>query len=215
MLYKVKNSNNWYIKVKYKGRVFRKSTRTSNKGQAQRIHDAYREELHGFSIYASTGDIASISREWRAECNRAIRDSKSWLCRAHYSASKKNRDRFGIKPLTKKAMLQIALRSNGRCVVTGLPFTFEDTEKSAQKNPKNPCCASIDRIDSRYGYTVNNCRFVLLAVNLAMLDWGEDIFWAIAEGAVASKLRNAAHISIRRREDLAPLDKHMSDLETP
>ena len=39
---------------------------------------------------------------------------------------------------------------------------------------------SLDRIDSSKGYTVENCRLVCTAVNLAMNEWGEDVLERIA-----------------------------------
>lgn len=64
------------------------------------------------------------------------------------------------------------IRSRGRCEVTGIPFTYERLGKGP--NAKAPWGMSIDRIDSRQGYTVQNCRLVCTAVNLAMNEWGED-----------------------------------------
>ena len=164
------------------------------------------------SIYRSGGAAATITREWRAECDRAINTPNSWLIRALSRVNSKNKHRFEIKKMSKEHIYQIALRSNGRCAITGLPFTFEEMGNTGNKNP---CCASIDRIDSRLGYSLDNCRFVLLSVNIAMANWGEDIFWAIAEAAVARRLRGGAHILVRTGEMSGRLEEHVSKKTNP
>jgi len=52
----------------------------------------------------------------------------------------------------------------GYCQLTGLPFDFMPTNKTH----KNPHAPSLDRIDSQKGYTKENCRVVLSAVNDAL-----------------------------------------------
>lgn len=46
----------------------------------------------------------------------------------------------------------------GRCALTNLPFSFGNRHHY-------PFAPSMDRIDSGLGYTTDNCRFVLFAVN--------------------------------------------------
>ncbi|MCJ2085812.1 hypothetical protein MKK88_07375 [Methylobacterium sp. E-005] len=70
-------------------------------------------------------------------------------------------------------------RSNLRCEVTGLPFRME-TEHDGYRQPWRP---SIDRIRASGGYTADNIRIVCVAVNTAMADWGEDVFWAVVHAA--------------------------------
>ena len=80
-------------------------------------------------------------------------------------------------------------KQNGRCVLTGIPFTT--TPEPGRRNPFAP---SIDRVDCSRGYTKDNVRIVLLSVNIALSDWGEEHFATIAHayvGRLASK-KNAA-----------------------
>lgn len=76
------------------------------------------------------------------------------------------------------------------CALTGIPFS---PVRHGEK--RNPYAPSIDRIDSRGGYTMSNVRIVLLSVNLALSDWGEAHFAEIC-GAYMEKrpalLRRAA-----------------------
>jgi hypothetical protein len=61
------------------------------------------------------------------------------------------------------------------CAVTRLPFV-EPTGK-VRINPYSP---SLDRLDCNKGYEVGNVRIVLFAVNMMMLDWGDEIFSHVA-----------------------------------
>lgn len=54
----------------------------------------------------------------------------------------------------------MAGRGTGRCEITGIPF---DTSRTT-RGPA-PFCPSLDRIKPELGYTPDNCRFVLWAVN--------------------------------------------------
>lgn len=56
-------------------------------------------------------------------------------------------------------------RCKGVCEVTGIPFSHDPPR---EKNSKNPLGPSINRIDTEKGYTKDNCRVVLYAVNRAL-----------------------------------------------
>lgn len=67
-------------------------------------------------------------------------------------------------------------RSQGVCEVTGISFNrFKPTNSCTR-----PWFPSLDRIDSRKGYSLDNCRMVCVAVNIAMGEWGEWVLNAIA-----------------------------------
>lgn len=73
---------------------------------------------------------------------------------------------------------------NGCCAVSGLPF-------SSGKNAAwriQPFYPSLDRIDSKVGYTKDNVRLVCAAVNLALNDWGEDVLRLIAMGVTSNSI---------------------------
>lgn len=63
------------------------------------------------------------------------------------------------------------------CAVSGVPF-FHKPKGSSKCNPYAP---SIDRIDCSRGYTQDNSRIVLFAVNVMLFDWGEDVLRTVAE----------------------------------
>jgi len=53
----------------------------------------------------------------------------------------------------------------GECEITGTPFVF-----NSKRSPYQP---SIDRKDPALGYTQDNCRMILWALNTAFATWGE------------------------------------------
>lgn len=56
----------------------------------------------------------------------------------------------------------ISKLENGVCEITGIPFDYSCIGRSK----KNPFAPSIDRINNGIGYTKNNTRLTLWAVNL-------------------------------------------------
>jgi len=75
----------------------------------------------------------------------------------------------------------------GHCQLTGLPFDFMPTNKT-YKNPRAP---SLDRIDSQKGYTKENCRIVLSAVNDALGEYDDEIALPILEAMAKGIKKNA------------------------
>lgn len=56
---------------------------------------------------------------------------------------------------------------------------------------RRPYVVSIDRIDSAKGYEAKNIRLVVSAVNLAMNEWGLEIFDRIAREYVKRESQDA------------------------
>jgi hypothetical protein len=74
--------------------------------------------------------------------------------------------------------LEWALKKlKGNCEMTGLPF---DLESGGKKGKYNPYAPSIDRKIPGSHYTPENCRMVLIAINIAVNAWGEEIYRKIA-----------------------------------
>ncbi len=57
-------------------------------------------------------------------------------------------------------------KQNGRCAYTGIPISMSEK--------KNHLAASLDRIDSKEGYHLNNIQYVSLMVNYAKSDFSEE-----------------------------------------
>ena len=94
------------------------------------------------------------------------------------------------KTLTFKDIILIV--ETGRCQLTNLPFDFQ----RANKTSKNPYAPSLDRIDSQKGYTKENCRIVLAAVNDALGEHADNDILPILEAMVKGIKRNAKKKSV-------------------
>ena len=70
----------------------------------------------------------------------------------------------------------------GRCAVSGLPFSLDTFSNALVKRPFAP---SIDRIVSSQGYTLKNTRLVCTAANFAMNQWGVEVLRRVSKGVVA------------------------------
>ena len=76
---------------------------------------------------------------------------------------------------------QLCRRQDGRCAISGLPFSLTRFEGVLAKHPFAP---SLDRISSRGGYTADNVRLVCIAVNFGMGQWGEELYLTFARATV-------------------------------
>lgn len=79
--------------------------------------------------------------------------------------------------------IEAMMRDQGDlCAVSGIRFNYR--RHNEQQDPLSP---SLDRIDSYGEYTADNCRVVLLAVNVGLNRWGDKVFHRICK-AVARRL---------------------------
>lgn len=77
----------------------------------------------------------------------------------------------------------IVERSRGLCELSGIPLQrVVERPESGDGRFRHPWAPSIDRIDSRAGYRPDNARLVCVAVNLALADWGEEVFLRMVMG---------------------------------
>ena len=84
--------------------------------------------------------------------------------------------------ITRDELTRIAQRQGWRCAVSGIEFSHD----KARDHFRSPWRPSLDRIDASRGYVPGNVRLVLVAVNIAMGEWGEATFLEIAR-ATASR----------------------------
>lgn len=71
----------------------------------------------------------------------------------------------------------------GVCARTNLPFIFEIGNKKVYKAWKcSPFFPSIDRIDSKLGYTETNCQVVCVMYNMAKNQWTDAEVLKFARG---------------------------------
>lgn len=85
--------------------------------------------------------------------------------------------------LTTSDLELLMKRAKGRCELTGTPFDIS-AEHNGFRRAWRP---SVDRIDSRGDYSLSNCRLVCIAANVALNDFGEDVFDRLARGYIRKK----------------------------
>ncbi len=157
----------YHCKFRVGGRVFQKSTRTSNLEDATRIHDQLRDRARqAFSSNALIDDAAEIESDWPS-----LSESKLAALAASLHTGMKHRAAKKGLPckLTKHDLLDMLNLSGGRCQVTGVPLSIarEGVERTS------PWMPSIDRIECTKGYTRSNCRITCYLANLSMSQYGE------------------------------------------
>lgn len=149
-----------------------------------KIHDATEEErCRAKPIYDGTGkNISGLlipSCRFRVDIAGRTEQENEWLFtwvlnwwsrKAHSEKPRKPG-----KMLTQDEIVSIANRSRGLCELTGVSLILADS--GARRHPYTP---SIDRIDSSIGYTRDNSRIVCVAANIALSDWGEEVFSTLA-----------------------------------
>lgn len=77
-------------------------------------------------------------------------------------------------------------RQKGCCAITGIPLEI-DTPLRTRSKYLSPFAPSLDRIVCSGGYTKDNTRIVCVAVNLALNNFGEDVFHRMLEGFAAKQ----------------------------
>jgi hypothetical protein len=97
---------------------------------------------------------------------------------------KRAKDKKLFFDLQLEFLLQLYFDQGGRCALTGLPFNFVFDEKFS----KRPFSPSIDRINSKLGYTKDNVRLVCSSVNSALSEYGDQIFDIICEARLQYKI---------------------------
>jgi len=81
-------------------------------------------------------------------------------------------------------LVELYKSQDGKCALTGISFKLE---KYGNKRAFAP---SIDRLNCSKGYTKDNVRLVCLVVNLALNDFGDQIFDTMCREYVKNKLTN-------------------------
>ena len=86
-----------------------------------------------------------------------------------------------------RLMLEVCRLQGARCALSGVSFSMEALGHGAAPRPFAP---SIDRIDSRLGYTLENCRLIAWALNVFFGVWGSDVALRLARGLDTALLAN-------------------------
>jgi len=129
------------------------------------------------------GRLVAQPNGWDEYVSQQLATKRSWLHQTLAGTRGRSAGKGRSSDLTADALAGIMLRSRGRCEVTGIQFQLHKPEESRAR----PFFHSLDRVDASKGYVVHNCRLVCYGVNLAMSNWGEDVFAQIATGYIVNK----------------------------
>ncbi len=124
--------------------------------------------------------------EWDDRINEFKSRGGNWLHKMYKKAQQRDKEKNRDFDLTWVELKQIAINSKGCCAVTGIRFS-SDNPSNSRVAPFKP---SLDRIDSSKGYSRENCRLICAAANLALMDFGEEVFGMIAIGYAAKAFQN-------------------------
>lgn len=115
-------------------------------------------------------------RGWETEPPpREISDAdRNRIAKLLHDRAKDRASRQGMEiAITKNDLIEMLTVNGGRCAVTGAQLDFSKRKREIGRRPWVP---SLDRIDATKGYTLDNCRIVCCAANIAMNTWGEVVF---------------------------------------
>lgn len=101
------------------------------------------------------------------------------------NAAKKTEYKNGRgRGLSEDEVRTLVARANGRCELTGIPFSGADVEGISRR----PFIPSIDRVKPGLPYSIANCRLVCFSVNAALNEWGDDVFDIVCLGRCTYRL---------------------------
>lgn len=170
----VRRGKTWHISRVVGGRQVRVSTKCTTLPAAVAFYRQWEAQTL----------VAQHDTAWAEEIRQAAESRSPWVNRLLMQCRK------GTKPnsLELADVVHMAVRSQGRCEVSGLPFNFEVHGK------RRPFAPSIDRIDSSVGYTPTNSRLVCFAVNVGMNCWGDAPFLRICRALAVKDLSAMAGV---------------------
>lgn len=175
-------NNRWRVQIRAFGSRDKRISRLLPPGITEAEARALHDQMYG-EVTREALTLPQPTR-WEANVHKAAETPKSWLHRMIGNAQARTKRRGHAMTLTVDELVTICLRSGGRCEVSGLPFS----ELSHGARKLRPLSPTLDRIDCAIGYESANCRLVCAAVNVAMFDWGEDLFLRIAAGTVINRM---------------------------
>lgn len=147
----------------------------------------YSRKINGKIYYYQSND--KLRKIWIQYIERLVLDKSSWIWRLWHHIKErqyhsKKRNRVIEANLEFEDLLDLMLSTNGRCQVSGIPFS----DYKPPDSRSSPYIPSIDRIDPKIGYVKGNCRIVCFCVNLAMNEWGDEVIEMIGMSFIYKKL---------------------------
>lgn len=192
-LYLIIRCGKYHLVGSLDGRRIRKSTGTADLARAKSVlEDVKREHVHS----------------WREDYDRADRDWKT-VAKIMHDRQKSSAVARGMPFDLNPERVYALMKATGfKCAVSGIPFA----KRFASDGRRDPWAPSIDRIENRQGYTVDNCRVVCMAANIAMSDWGFDTLLRLSRGVLSSSLLVDEKHTRNLQTDFENTDKPMISL---
>lgn len=102
------------------------------------------------------------------------------ICASYITAMKRNAKRRGLEyNLSIEYLWDLFVKQNNKCALTGMPIRFGRLHRSWETT------ASLDRIDSKIGYTEGNVQWVCKEVNFAKGNLPNDRFIEVCKMVAA------------------------------
>lgn len=130
------------------------------------------------------GDVRKLQAHLDS-LRRQTEEDKKYLAASRLARSVNSRARHQYQvcsEITTKWILDTIERQDGKCAVSGIPFSYD--RGLPTKDRRNPRAPSVDRIDNARGYEKRNCRIVILAVNIALNLWGDELFLEVCQATL-------------------------------
>jgi hypothetical protein len=110
--------------------------------------------------------------------DKNYREGPKGVISALYNQCRKNAKAKNIEfKITKKFIAKLFVKQKNKCILTSITFS----NLLVGNKQSNPFRASIDRVNPKIGYVPKNIRLVIVAMNYAMNEFGENIFKEICE----------------------------------
>jgi hypothetical protein len=156
------------------------STHCTDKAEAEQVVMRCEEEAIAATRRRLAAEATQIATWRTAEVSRAL---PRWAAILWKDTQKRALKAGIFFDLDIRDMAEMIERASGHCEVSGVPFNLARPAGGFRR----PLAPSIDRIAASIGYDARNCRLVCCAVNIAMNEWGEDVFMMIARATVAKR----------------------------
>lgn len=166
----------WYLEWSERGRRYRRSIRRSagTQEEAERIRQSADDALRARLSVAVHFERSRAPKAAQIKA-ASFGDVEAYLPML-YRETRKGALRRGIEwTLSLDDLGKMLAETGGVCAVSGVPFDL-----LYRPNKRRPFAPSIDRIECPRPYSLENCRLVCVAVNLAMNEWGATTLERIA-----------------------------------
>lgn len=143
-------------------------------------------------LFAARVSLPSDKKEAEAEAVKLLRmaatsmsDGRAreqlFIKKAHDNAKSRATKKGREFTITRDEIFGMLTGQEYLCAVSRLPFSMD------WDGNRNPFAPSLDRIDNQKGYTADNCRLVLSAVNFGINEWGENFYRQICRAVAQNE----------------------------